>query len=409
MPGLTNREKEELNKGILDYLKSGGYIASAEAFQKETEIEELDPKKSGLLEKKWTSVIRLQKKVMELEKQLEQVKTDAGTGGGGNPKARSRGGENLPRPPEQFTLAQHRENITALRFHPLYSLLVSGSQDATIKVWDFETGEFERTLKGHTNGVQSLDFDHGGKLLVSSSADTTIRLWDFQTYECIKTMHGHDHSVSCVRFLPSGDQIASASRDKSIRFWETSTGYCTKIWNGHEDWIRSIDITEDGSMVVSGSHDKTVRLWDVRKGECVQIMKEHSHHVECVAFSPATLASIDSPDGKTYKGKGMGSFIASGSRDKTIKIWETATGQSIMTLTGHDNWVRDLQFHPSGKFLISTSDDKSIRIWDLTQGRAVKSINDAHEHFVACMDFNVNNPTLATGGVDNVIKIWNCK
>lgn len=68
-----------------------------------------------------------------------------------------------------------------------------------------------------------------------------------------------------------------------------------------------------------------------------------------------------------------------------------------------------MRFHPSGKYLISVSDDKSIRIWDLQQGRATKVIHDAHEHFISCLDFNNKNPCLVTGGVDDVIKIWNCR
>ena len=58
------------------------------------------------------------------------------------------------------------------------------------QVWDYETGDFERTLKGHTDSVQDICFDHTGKWLVSCSADMTVKLWDFQGFECIKTMHG---------------------------------------------------------------------------------------------------------------------------------------------------------------------------------------------------------------------------
>jgi len=343
---------------------------------------------------------------MELETKITQMQEERDSNN--NIRKTKGSGESLPRPPEVHTLAGHRDNITAVKFHPVFSLIVTASLDATIKVWDFETGEFERTLKGHTNSVQSIDFDHTGNLLVSASGDLTIRLWDFQTHQCIKTLHGHDHIVSAVIFLPSGDQIASASRDKTIKFWETSTGYCIKTLNGHEDWVRAIAVTDDGRLLASCSHDKTVRLWDIAKSECIHVMRDHTHYIECVAFSPSTLTDLETPDGTVYKGKAApGNFLASGSRDKTIKIWETATGQCILTLIGHDNWVRGIEFHPSGKYLISVSDDKSIRVWDLKQGRAVKTINDAHSHFVSCLDFNVNY--LATGGVDDVIKIWPCK
>jgi len=155
---------------------------------------------------------------------------------------------------------------------------------------------------------------------------------------------------------------------------------------------------------------KQIRIWDFGKAEVQQILSEHSHNIECLAFSPASLTEIQTPDGNVYKGKPevSGNFLASGSRDKLIKIWQISTGQCILTLEGHDNWVRGVKFHPSGKYLISISDDKSIRVWDFKQGRAIKTINDAHSHFISCMDFLTTKPTLVTGGVDNLVKIWGC-
>jgi len=69
-----------------------------------------------------------------------------------------------------------------------------------IQVWDYETGDFERTLKGHTDSVQDISFDQTGKLLASCSADMTIKLWDFQGFECIRTMHG-EHGVICCHWF----------------------------------------------------------------------------------------------------------------------------------------------------------------------------------------------------------------
>ena len=99
--------------------------------------------------------------------------------------------------------------------------MISASEDATLKVWDFETGDYERTLKGHTDSVQDMAFDEKGNVLVSCAADMSIKLWDFtNSYECTKTLMGHDHNVSSVTFVPSGDFILSASRDKTIKIWK---------------------------------------------------------------------------------------------------------------------------------------------------------------------------------------------
>lgn len=212
------------NQAIADYLASNGYSDALEAFRKEADISnELERKFGGLLEKKWTSVIRLQKKVMELEAKLTEAQKEVLEGGPN--KGKRSPGEWIPRPPEKFNLTGHRSTVTRVVFHPVFSLMVSASEDATIKVWDFETGEYERTLKGHTDSVQDLAFDAQGKLLATCSADVSIKLWDFQqTYECVKTMHGHDHNVSSVAFVPAGDFVLSASRDKTIKMWEVATG-----------------------------------------------------------------------------------------------------------------------------------------------------------------------------------------
>ncbi|GAA5929671.1 hypothetical protein JCM10213_006432, partial [Rhodosporidiobolus nylandii] len=90
------------------------------------------------------------------------------------------------------------------------------------------------------------------------------------------------------------------------------------------------------------------------------------------------------PSGRSGEGKVVGAFAATGSRDKTIKIWDAVSGQCLKTLVGHDNWVRALVFHPSGKFLLSASDDKTIRTWDLLTGRCLKVL-EAHSHFVTSM------------------------
>jgi platelet-activating factor acetylhydrolase IB subunit alpha len=99
--------------------------------------------------------------------------------------------------------------------------------------------------------------------------------------------------------------------------------------------------------------------------------------------------------------------LASGSRDKTIKIWEVRNGRCVLTLVGHDNWVTDLVFHPSGKFLLSVSDDKSIRVWDLANGRCYRKLMGAHNHFISSID--MKNKVVVTGSVDNTAKVWSCR
>nr|XP_054749162.1 platelet-activating factor acetylhydrolase IB subunit beta-like [Lytechinus pictus] len=406
---LSQRQREELNKAIADYLRSNGYEKALMEFQKEADMsDELERKYNGLLEKKWTSVIRLQKKVMDLEMKLNEAEREFSSGGPNREKRSPT--EWIPRPPEKYALTGHRSPITRVIFHPVYNVMVSSSEDATIKVWDYESGDFERTLKGHTDSVQDICFDHAGKMLASCSADMTIKLWDFSTFECMKTLRGHDHNVSSVSFLATGDHLVSSSRDKTIKQWEVSTGYCVKTFTGHREWVRMVRPSPDGSLLATASNDQTLRVWVVATKECKLELREHDHVVECVAWAPeSAYPTLNELKGvETKKGVRSTPFLVSGSRDKAIKIWDVSAGGCIMTLTGHDNWVRGAVFHPGGKFIISVADDKTLRVWDYKNKRCAKTL-PAHDHFTTTLDFHRSAPYVITGSVDLTIKVWECR
>ncbi|KAI8637199.1 Lissencephaly-1-like protein B [Parasitella parasitica] len=412
---LSERQKDELHKAILDYLNTCGFNQAFLALKNETENDDFVPdskqKYAGLLEKKWTSVIRLQKKIMELETKTTQMQEELNNA---PTRKLTSSVDWIPRAPERHSLMGHRNPITRVAFHPTYQVLGSASEDTTIKIWDSDSGEYERTLKGHTKAVQDIAFDSKGNHLISCSADLTIKVWDTNNdYKCIRTLHGHDHSVSSVAVIPEKDIIVSASRDKTIKLWEMASGYCVKTLIGHLDWVRSVSPSEDGLLLVSCSNDQTARVWDIQKGETKMEFRGHEHVVECAIFLPV----ISYPfvwewlelNVKLSKDQAMpGQYIITGSRDKTIKLWDAASGQLLSTLVGHDNWVREIVVHPSGKYLVSASDDKTMKIWDLKSGRCIKTI-EAHSHFVTCLSYCTTTPLVATGSVDQSIKIWGCR
>ncbi|PVU94695.1 hypothetical protein BB560_005918 [Smittium megazygosporum] len=370
---LTERQKSELQKSILDFLFTNGYTQSFEAFQSESNLKNFEPTESdrhhNLLAKKWTSVIRLQKKIIELEQKNDELQKIIDQGVVRGP---AKSLDALPQAPAKFSFSQHRAPITRTCFHPQYNVLATASEDMSIKLWDVETGEFERTLKGHTKSVHDISFDPSGRYLASCSSDLTIRIWDSQNdYKNIRTLYGHDHSVSSVCFL-GADKLASASRDKTIKIWEFNTGYCIKTITGHAEWVRYISPSEDLKYLVSASNDQTVRLWDTNTGECKQDLRGHDNVVECAYIVPVAsyeyIHKLIKMDNKVKFATEPGQFVVSCSRDKTIKLWDY-TGQAIYTFIGHDNWVRGLVFHSSGKFIISVSDDKTMKVWDLSTGR----------------------------------------
>lgn len=448
---LSGRQKDELNRAIADYLLTNNYKDTFDSFLRETNLTNddsllNDKKYSGVLEKKWTTVVRLQKKIADLEAALEKkdqelLQSVNTTMPGGRENKRSPT-EWLPRPPEKFSLVGHRATVTRCVFHPIYSCIASASEDATIKIWDYENGNYERTLKGHTDVVQDLAFDTNGKMLVSCSADMSIRLWDFQeSYTCLKTLQGHDHNVSSVTFTPNGDYIISCSRDKTIKIWEVSTGYCIRTLHGHRDWVRMIRIYSDGSLLASCSNDQTVSIWQFQSSSALTTsdyktteLRGHEHVVECIAWAPDSSTNsihegttgvvghqllnggsninnnnINSDSSSSSSSKARaGPYLCSGSRDKSIKIWDISNFQCLFTLNGHNNWIRGVLFHPGGKYLLSTSDDKTLRVWELHTRRNNKTL-DAHTHFVTSLDMHKTRPYVCTASVDQSVKLWECR
>eukprot|EP00828_Plagiopyla_frontata_P009038 TRINITY_DN14609_c0_g1_i4.p1 TRINITY_DN14609_c0_g1~~TRINITY_DN14609_c0_g1_i4.p1 ORF type:complete len:313 (-),score=17.68 TRINITY_DN14609_c0_g1_i4:477-1415(-) len=218
------------------------------------------------------------KKIQDLEQQIESLQNDLNS----NQFIRPNIGQNqdlsllFPRAPCKQTLQGHRGAITMVRLHPAYSLLASSSEDGTIKLWDLETGQFERSLKGHTQSVICIAFHSKGEQLISGSADLTIKIWELSGFQCIRTLYGHEHSISHVEFVGNGDRIISASRDCNIRIWEIGTGFCLHTIHGHDEWIRRCIVDGEEKLMASCSNDQMIRIWDLKKLEIVNELSQVS-------------------------------------------------------------------------------------------------------------------------------------
>lgn len=238
---LTAKQRTELHVAIAEYLRCNGFEAAGRAVVEQTGVELAAGGGGGeVLEKRWTAVVRLQRRTMELEAQVKQLEEELKNSQPGAVRRKAEGRQ-IPRAPHVKQFARHRSPISRVVFHPIFSVLVTSSEDASVIVWDYESGEFERTLKGHTGSVNDVAFNSTGSALASCSADLTVKLWEFeQTYECSKTLKGHEHNVSGVAWVPGDELLVSASRDLSTKVWEARSGYCLQTLKGHSDWVRRV-------------------------------------------------------------------------------------------------------------------------------------------------------------------------
>ncbi|KAL4869265.1 hypothetical protein BDV12DRAFT_196507 [Aspergillus spectabilis] len=119
---------------------------------------------------------------------------------------------------------------------------------------------------------------------------------------------------------------------------------------GHFDWVQSVAFSQDGQLLASGSYDRTIKLWDPATGTLKYTLEGHSGPVQSVTFSQD------------------GQLLASGSSDQTIKLWDPATGTLKHTLEGHSGWVQSVAFSQDGQLLASGSSDQTIKLWDPATG-----------------------------------------
>jgi len=160
-----------------------------------------------------------------------------------------------------------------------------------------------------------------------------------------------------------------------------------QILRGHSNCVRDVTYSPDGKQLASASDDRTVRLWDVATGDLLQILRGHSDYIRAVAFSP---------DGQQ---------LASASKDKTVRLWDAITGISLHTLKSHSHCVRDVAFSPNGKQLVSASEDKTVRLWDATTGELLQTFQ-GHSDRVGGVAFSPDGEQLASASYDKTIRLW---
>ncbi|KJH49670.1 WD domain, G-beta repeat protein [Dictyocaulus viviparus] len=286
-----------------------------------------------------------------------------------------------------MVLRGHEEHvITCLQIQG--DMLVTGSDDNTLRVWSIEKGKLLFSLVGHTGGVWTSQLSTDGKYIISGSTDRTVKnfkVWSARDGSLIHTLHGHTSTVRCMSLCRN--ILVSGSRDTTLRAWNIETGMCEQYLTGHVAAVRCVQFDLDNGRIVSGAYDFTIKVWDFETGICKYTLTGHTNRVYSLLLDARR------------------NIVVSGSLDTTIRVWDIFDGTCISVLSGHHSLTSGMQLR--GDILVSCNADSDVRVWNIRDGSCMYRLHGPNGHTSAITSLQfLDNGIVVTSGDDGAVKLW---
>mmetsp|Transcript_71299 Transcript_71299/g.127088 ORF Transcript_71299/g.127088 Transcript_71299/m.127088 type:complete len:454 (+) Transcript_71299:31-1392(+) len=315
--------------------------------------------------------------------------------------------------------------------------ILSGSDDATLRLWSWDAAECVSTLAGHAGEVTCVSVAWFAERALSGSVDKTLKLWNLSNATCTHTLHGHTSQVTCVALEPTALRALSGSADKTLRLWDASCGQCLESSTGHCSQFTCLTAHWDRQLAVTGSRDGSLQIWNLNGMIRLENISAHACPVTCLLADYADSVSILSSSSRSTVvrkcGKGVPdtrldlqaggdastcttldskmSVACTGSIDGVVRAWNLQSGAVMKMVPRPNTWIQGggalgeelwntappcplscLAVNWEGQEALSGSADGMLNVIDLVTSSSL-GVLTGHTARVTCLEVDWQTPS----------------
>ena len=256
-----------------------------------------------------------------------------------------------------LTIRDPKFGVSIVKYSPDGKILASGNTAGALQLWNPDTGENIRTIRGHTNPIRFIAFSRGSRIAATGGErDGAVYLWNLNTGENLHTLQGHAPNAFPAGFSMDGKRLVTFSEDNVVRVWSVDSGAQSKSFGEGEAPVWTFDYSpERKEIALAYKESSGVSLWSVENGAVVQTLEGHTEQVESLTYSP---------DGR---------LLVSAGGD-AARIWNLDTGETLHMPVGQDDWAEDISFFPNNDTIATRGTESSVSLWSADSGEFLRAV-----------------------------------